>query len=373
MTVPMRNKAMQTETPDLRRSSDVLQYVYDNLRTRIPASWTVSLDIEQKFGPFVADAMLEVSAPDGTKSVLPVEVRLGLDPREVPAVLEKLKRIIIDADTPAETKGPPLIVARYISPRTQEMLAQAGACFADSVGNVSLWLERPALYIQSEGASKNPWREERELRSLKGRPAAEVIRALCDFLPPVGIRDLAFRSGVSTGSTYRVVDFLAREALITREERGPVTEVDWKMLIMRWSKDYSFTKSNTVKTFIEPRGLQELLKKLADVSCRYAITGSLAASKVAPYADSRVAMIYVDKADEAASDLGLRSAEQGSNVMLAESFSRVAFDRAWFRDGNFYAALSQVAVDLLTSPGRGPAEADELFGWMEQNQSEWRT
>ncbi len=369
----MRNKIMQTETPDLRRSSDVLQYVYEDLCSRIPTSWTVSLDIEQNFGPFVADAMLEVSAPDGTKSVLPVEVKLGLDPREVPAVLEKLKRIMIDADTPAETRGPPLIMTRYISPRTQEMLTQAGACYADSTGNVGLELEHPALYIRSEGALKNPWREERETRSLKGRPAGKVVRALCDFLPPVGIRELSERSGASLGSTYRAVDFLDREALITRQERGPVTEVDWQMLIRRWSEDYSFSKSNTVKTFIEPRGLKELLKKLENASWRYAITGSLAASKVAPYAESRVAMIYVDQADMAASDLGLRSAKEGSNVMLAQPFDRVAFDRIWTSDGNTYAALSQVAVDLLASPGRGPAEADELIGWMEQNQREWRT
>jgi len=36
------------------------------------------------------------------------------------------------------------------------------------------------------------------------------------------------------------------------------------------------------------------------------------------------------------------------------------------RDG--YAAPSQVAVDLLTNPGRGPAEGEELIDWMRSHE-----
>lgn len=42
------------------------------------------------------------------------------------------------------------------------------------------------------------------------------------------------------------------------------------------------------------------------------------------------------------------------------------------RDGVWYAAPSQVAADLLTSPGRGPAEGEELIGWMMSNEDKWR-
>ena len=41
-----------------------------------------------------------------------------------------------------------------------------------------------------------------------------------------------------------------------------------------------------------------------------------------------------------------------------------------FEDG---AALSQAAVDLLTGPGRGPAEADELIRWMREHEDAWRS
>lgn len=42
------------------------------------------------------------------------------------------------------------------------------------------------------------------------------------------------------------------------------------------------------------------------------------------------------------------------------------------RDGVWYAAPSQIAADLLTSPGRGPAEGEELIEWMFAHEGAWR-
>ena len=36
-------------------------------------------------------------------------------------------------------------------------------------------------------------------------------------------------------------------------------------------------------------------------------------------------------------------------------------------------SLGRGEADLLTSPGRGPAEAEALMSWMERNQDAWRT
>ena len=60
------------------------------------------------------------------------------------------------------------------------------------------------------------------------------------------------------------------------------------------------------------------------------------------------------------------------HTVLAEPFDAVAFDRRTQRDGIYYAAFSQVAADLLTSPGRGPSEAEELIRWMERHEDDWR-
>jgi len=55
-----------------------------------------------------------------------------------------------------------------------------------------------------------------------------------------------------------------------------------------------------------------------------------------------------------------------------EPFAPAQMERTAVRGGLRCAALSQVAADLLTSPGRGPSEAEALLEWMQANESEWR-
>lgn len=104
----------------------------------------------------------------------------------------------------------------------------------------------------------------------------------------------------------------------------------------------------------------------------YAVTGSLAAQRRASYAPPRLATIYVDDPMLAVDSLGLRRVDAGANILLGVPASDVVYDRTVLADGVRYAATSQVAVDLLTGPGRNPAEAQELLDWMEKNESAWR-
>jgi hypothetical protein len=50
----------------------------------------------------------------------------------------------------------------------------------------------------------------------------------------------------------------------------------------------------------------------------------------------------------------------------------VVFERTWSEDRLTFAALSQVAADLLTSPGRGPSEGESLLRWMSEHFEGWR-
>jgi len=47
-------------------------------------------------------------------------------------------------------------------------------------------------------------------------------------------------------------------------------------------------------------------------------------------------------------------------------------ERTVEEDGLCYVAPSQAAIDLLTSPGRGPEEAEALIEWMQANERQWR-
>jgi len=284
--------------------------------------------------------------------------------------LEQLTRAAADRDQDVAF----LLAARYLAPATRERIAEAGAGYVDATGNVYFATDRPALLLRDRGADRDPWRGPGRPRgTLKGPPAARVVRALIDFAPPYTVPEIAERSGASTGATYRVVKFLEEQELLERESQGPITGIRWRSLIERWSRDYGFAPSNTVATFLEPRGLSALTARLVEESqLEYAVTGSLAVQQVAPYAQARLAMLYVRDINKAAAALNLRATATGANVALAAGDYDMAFERTRLEDGLRLAALSQVAVDLLSGPGRNPSEATALMDWMESNESDWR-
>jgi len=318
------------------------------------------------------DALVRLRAPDRNSALLLVEAKRLLATRDVPAVLEQLARARDQLRT--EESAVPMLVARYLAPSTRERLEEPDAAYADATGNVWITLEKPALFLRDVGTDRDPWRGPGRPRgTLKGPPAARVVRSLIDYAPPVTVPELVKRSRASTGATYRVVQFLGTEALIERAQRGPIVRVDWRRLIQRWGKDYSFLRSNTTASYLAPRGFPALLDALRSVhDLRYVLTGSLAAQWFAPYAPPRLAMVYVDRLQETADLLGLRRVETGANVLLAAGDYDIVFERARERDALRIAAPSQVAVDLITGPGRSPAEATALLDWMETNETEWR-
>lgn len=160
---------------------------------------------------------------------------------------------------------------------------------------------------------------------------------------------------------------------MSRDDRGAVTDLDWAGTIRRWSQDYELRRANAVTSYLDARGLPDLTKKLATAKWRYAVTTSLAAQRFAPIAPTRLAVVYVDDVLDASDRLKLRPAEAGANVLLAEPYDEVAFERTQPLDGLITVAPCQVAVDMLTGPGHEPSEAEELIDWMTKNEHAWRT
>jgi hypothetical protein len=327
------------------------------LEQRLPDGW------KQKISPLrgarqQADALLRLISPDGVEAVLPVEVKARLFPRDVP----ELKRRV---ESPDGRLG--LVMTEFLTLSTRRRLVEEGLNYLDLTGNVRLSIPRPGLFIETEGATADPNPPEKVGRSLRGPKAGRVVRALCDFPPPLAVSDLATKAGVDISYASRLVEWLAREDLVTRASRGPVEGIDRPRMIRRWADDYSVLKSNTARSFLDPRGIANLLRRLPMSGSRYAVTGSLAANRLAPVAPARLAMVYLDDPDAAASELGLTSTDAGANVMLLVPFDEVVFDRTRADEGVTYVAPSQAAVDLLTSPGRSPAEGEAVLEWMTRN------
>lgn len=328
----------------------------------LPPGWSLRARRKPNGRRRQLDAEWTIRSPDGTDATFAVEVKRTILGRQLDDVLAQLS----GAD------GRPLVAAPYLGPTLRSKLVERGVSFADATGNLRLISDRPGLFVERLGATKDPWPSDETLRSLRGRAAGRAVRALVDFRPPYGVRDLAKQAAVPLGSLSRTLDLLDREGLVTRDERGPVTALDWEGTIRRWSQDYEFARSNRVAYYLDPRGAGAVATKLADVKWKYAVTGAFAAQRFAPIAPARQTAIYVEDPAQAAERLKLRPADAGANVILAEPFDPVVFERTTVRDATRVVAAAQLAVDLVTGPGREPSEGRELLAWMRANEDAWR-
>lgn len=361
------------EIPEPAREADLLRIAVERLRDRLPAAWDVQADMEVPgAGGRRLDAVVRLTAPGGQRVIITVEAKRLINTRDVPTVLDQVRTAV--AGVPELEAAGVVLIARYLAPSTRERIAAAGAGYIDATGNILVRADDPALFVSDRGADRDPWRGRGRPRgSLRGEPAARIVRALIDFAPPYSVPVLADRAGASTGAAYRVIDFLDQEDLIVRQPYGPISEVRWRPLLMRWSEDYGLAQANPVQTYLEPRGLGVLTDHLREAGdLQYVLTGSLAAERFAPYAPARLAMIYVEDPAHAVSALDLRPTETGANVALAAASYAVVFDREQTIDGLRIAAPGQVAVDLLSGPGRNPSEATALLDWMQANEPTWR-
>ena len=357
----------------------LLSEVADELRRRLPPDWSLErLGQELSAGPGGSrvDAALALTDPRGESATVIVEAKgQPLEARAVNSLLYQSQRLL-DAGIEAAGSGGSrclMVISPFLGPAAKERLADAGISYADATGNLRFVTSRPAVFIETEGAARNPWRENVPLRSLQGRRSARVVRAFLDYRPPYGTRELAALSENAPASISRVAELLERDAIIERASpRGAFVSVDWKRLLRRWAVDYNFSSANRMIPCLEPRGLPRLFQKLREAEFGYAVTGSFAGNRYAPLAEPRLAAVYVADLGDATDRLGLRPADTGGNVLIGQPFDPVVFDRTEHDDGITYTRMTQVAADLMTGPGRGPSEAEGLIEWMEVNEEAWR-
>jgi hypothetical protein len=324
------------------------------LATRLPAGWKQRITRVEPPLRGRPSAVLEMTGPDGARARLSVEATPALVPRAVADLKARLNNLSSD---------PGIVISPFLTPSTRDRLRAENVNFLDLTGNVRLVLTRPGLYVEIQGATHDPSPKLEATRSLRGAKAARIVRALCDLPPPLAISQLAAEAQVDVSYASRLVEWLSREALVDRRRRGSVQSVDRTALIHRWAQDYEVLRRNDAHGYLDPRGLTNLTRRLSEgaVSGRYALTGSIVANRIAPIAPARLAMLYVDDVHSAAEALKLRPAEAGINVMLLAPFDGLVFERSWKDAGLTLVAPSQAAVDLLTSPGRGPSEAEAIL------------
>lgn len=346
----------------------IVDQVLSTISGLLPADWTLEVEREPPTrGRQRPDLVLHIAAPDGAQATFFGEVKREAAARQIHEALRQLRPSLDLVD-----RARPLIIAPWLSAGLREMLDAQNVSHADATGNVRLQSGHPGLLLTATGADRNPWPTNKSLQSLRGTGAMRAVRALLDHAPPYGVREVAGRTKASAATLSRVIDLLERDGLAERDDKGAVADLDWIGTIRRWAQDYDVLTTNVAASHLQPRGLDALTDRLRAAQARCAVTGSLAARAFAPIAPTRLAMVYVTDPSNAADALGVRPVDGGANAILLEPYDDVVFERTVHRNGLTLVNPTQLAVDLLTGPGRSPSEGEELLAWMKDHPDVWR-
>ncbi|MGI8752560.1 MAG: type IV toxin-antitoxin system AbiEi family antitoxin [Acidimicrobiales bacterium] len=350
--------------------NDMVECAVSWLRARLPENWDVGPTARAEFqaGEDRVDAAIDVRGPNGTFTTMVVEVKRVFGPRDAERLLPGVGKTL----RTLSSHIPILVIAPWLSHKTQELLTVDGINYLDLTGNALIRLDNPTLYVETQGASKDPSPPARNKARVQGAKAGRLIRVLVDVRPPYGVRELAASAELAFSYVSRILDTLDDEALFERFERGRVKTVDVGGLIRRWVETYDVFRANKAQRYLAPAGAASALEQLRVVSTRTAVTGSFAASRLAPVAAPALLAVYTDDPRTVAEALGLIPADQGANITILMPFDPVVWERTSVVDGVTYVAPSQAAADCLTGNGRMPAEGDAVLQWMIESESMWR-
>lgn len=324
------------------------------LREVLPEGWTISV---ARRGP--GPKNIRVAAPSGDGANVTLLAPADVTTRGVAAL-----------DVGSE---PALVAADWLSQRAQDLLRSRGVSYIDTTGNADVRLIEPGLFIRTQGSSRNPTPKAAKGPSLRGPKAWALLRTLVEVPPPLGVRELAGAVDVDAGYVSRVLAVLEQELLITRTPRGPVTTVEWEGVLRRSAETYSLFDSNTTSTWVATGGPERFFSDLAGRRTgTWAITGSFAAARLAPVAAPEIAVIYTDDIDRLTRAGRLLPTTRGANVIVAEPYGPIVFDRTVEVRGATYVSVAQVALDSLTGNARMPAEGEAVITWMRKNEPRWR-
>ena len=325
------------------------------LQEVLPGGWATSVTRRGSRGQEI-----RITSPSGSTADLDLVTAPDATPRSVAAL--------------ALAEGPALVVADWLSERAQALLRARGVSFMDATGNAEVRLSEPGLFIRTEGARRNPSPRRAKGPTLRGPKAWALLRTLAEVPPPIGVRQLGDAVDVDPGYVSRVIGVLEQELLVTRVARGPVTDAEWEGVLRRVASTYSLFDSNKTTTWAASAGPERLLTDLAAKRAgRWAITGSFAASRLAPVTAPEIAVIYAEDPDRLARAGRLLPATRGANVVVAEAYDPVVFERTVNSGVDRYVSTAQVALDCLTGSGRMRSEGEAVLAWMRNNEPRWRT
>lgn len=203
------------------------------------------------------------------------------------------------------------MVCPWLSPQTAATLTAAEVSYLDLTGNAHIKINQPAIYIESQGAIRNPAPPIRRTATLRGAKTARLIRTLIDVTPPYGVRELAAATGFVPGYVSTVLEALDAEVLISRGARNRVEEVDIARLIDRWADVYNVLETNISSGYLAPSGTRDVMNTLRGMPVGYAITGPYAGVRMATGSVAYALYLYSREPQELAQTSGYCVQQEG--------------------------------------------------------------
>ena len=286
-------------------------------------------------------------ALDGTTREYAVELKIGLRPNNLGAVVHRVK---------SRKHERTVLIADYVSPPLAERLREQGISYLDVAGNA--WLQDPPLMIwvsgrRRDGGFKQPATGR---RAFQGTGLRVVFAMLCHpewcNLP---YRELATRTGVAHGSVGHVMNDLTALGYVFKLE-GKRRLARRKRLLQQWAEAYprSLRASISLGRF-EPA--DEQVFERVDPSRYGMLWGSeMAAKRLTGYLRPGTWTLYGDSFDhELLTTWKLRPDPQGRLEVLK---------RFWqFEPGsaNGMVPLPLIYADLLMNGDGRSLETAELI------------
>ncbi len=354
------------------------------LREILPSKWEVGFDGGSNDIPSGPPSWLTIKSDrGGVSNRFRVEAKARVTPLAARTFVEQRREGTIWSPGWEPLM---LVVSPWLSASTRRILRDGEVSYLDLTGNVFLYSPNPAVFIDKEGASRDPSATrggQAQGRALSGTKAGRLVRLLVDAAPPVRPADLARKADLSPGYVARLLATLEDQGLIRRGHRG-VDTVDWPSLLRaRAEQSKSLIRPGAHIPLLAPQGVERFLddarRELPDQTL---VTGSYAAAAIAPVTVGGQLHLYptgpvIGNPGSFATNLeNLTNAlptERGADVLVLVPDDAVAVRwGAHNVDGLWHVAPSQLVLDGLTGNGRMPAEAEAVLDWMIGSEPTWR-
>ncbi len=258
-----------------------------------------------------------------------------------------------------------MLMAPYISEKSDQVCGEAGIGYADLSGNILLSID--GIYISEKG-NPNKYPKRREVRNIFYLSSTKTLMILRKMLEDSGktwrIKELAEEAECSIGMVSRVKDKLCEQLWAEMTPEG-LKLINPRGLLDAWSNIYSRSAPKMIPCYtletlpkFENR-IREVRDQRGIDGCLTGLAGGTRYVPVVRYNRVHV-LVRSENIAEFMEYTGCKKVESGANVMLIEA-QPDQMEGLKEINGDLVASAVQIFLDCALIKGRGAEMADAIF------------